>query len=301
MKKKTNNNVTAKLEPIGTPMTPEEEEKVEDMLAEKVKGDVIATADADRIIQIKAEMKNLMLRQEGIALTMASRIYEIDKKELYKLDGAYSSTAKWAEGELGLAKSTVSEVLKVMKRFSAKGTFSLPNKYRDFGIGKLVKMTALTELEENRIKLTPEMTRQQIVDSIKEFKDLKKWALSDTVIQEALLKAVDKSPESAEYEELKQFKKDWEDAHKESKEENSADEPIERSNEESSTDEPVDGSDEDTAKDVSISPSKEKATIFVDISALSDTEYIEDLHSRLSSALESMQGGELKEIVFKVN
>lgn len=160
-------------------------------------GEVVNTASLARVEQIDLQMRELMRQTEGIAITVGSLLWEVDEKKLYKeLD--YKSTADMAMDRYGLAKSTVSETLKVMKKFGLKKDgYTLLDKYREFGMSKLIKMCKLPLPSDHiRAEITPQMSRNAIAERIKEFNDLQEsmddtdfraWAIEDTLWIQKLL------------------------------------------------------------------------------------------------------------------
>lgn len=133
----------------------------------------------------------VLYKQEGLASKLGQALYIMQKEELYKEEG-YTSTAKWAESEYGLSKSSVSEALKVYSRFGTR--YGIADKYRPYNYSCLIKMAGFTDEELDFMGINPAMSRAQIVTATKEKKQLedKLKNLSDeersTVEQSATLK-----------------------------------------------------------------------------------------------------------------
>lgn len=132
----------------------------------------------DALKRCEDMLKECIRQQEGLSMTMASTLFEVEKKSLWKLT-SYTSTAKWAEGQVGLSKQSVSEILGVMKAFADPVTYKIVDKLEGFAYSKLVKMKSLSTLQIELAEITPEMTRDVIVQRIKDFKEFRARFSSD--------------------------------------------------------------------------------------------------------------------------
>lgn len=175
-----------------------------------------ANHDKGKLIDVcTGTIETVLMKQEGLASKLAQTLYIFDREKLYE-ETDYSSTAKWAEGEFGMSKSTVSESLKVFGRFGTR--HGIADRYAKYNFSSLIKMASFEDKELDFMGIEPSMSRAQIVARIKDFKDLQKELpkLSDSersaVEQKETLKEAEDEFNRIEQEKAEQAKKRIQDS-----------------------------------------------------------------------------------------
>jgi len=200
MANKTNKNTANNM------ATQAAEKPTEVMLVDATSVDVIDfTAEDESILgQCKRTIETCQKLHDGLASKVAQMLFIVSKRELYKIDG-YSGIGAWAENEYGLAKSTVSEAIKVYERFGTQK--GIAAKYSDFAYSTLIQIKGLTDEEIEFCAITPDMTRSKVKDVVKELKSMNNLieSMDDGETKDALESA--KTLEEAKTIRAEQFKK----------------------------------------------------------------------------------------------
>lgn len=124
----------------------------------------ITVAEERLYSSVCSTIEDCQRRAEGLVATIATQLYIVEKNRLYRLEDC-KSTAKWAEQKYGIAKSTVSEALKVMGRFGT--VYGIADKWKEYKFASLVQMAKLSEKEIEDSGISPSDSRAVIKEKIK--------------------------------------------------------------------------------------------------------------------------------------
>lgn len=128
-----------------------------------------------RLDAAESAIRKAQRTAEGLAQTIAGQLYIINKFELHKARG-YKGIGEYAGETFGISKATCSEAISVFERFGDKKTMhKIDKKYEMYSFSVLNKMKKLTDEEIERIGLTPEMIRSDVVAAIDEFNKNKRF------------------------------------------------------------------------------------------------------------------------------
>lgn len=127
--------------------------------------------DINRLEQAEMTITACQQQAEGIAETIASELFVVASKELYKIT-EHKSAADWAGEKFGISKGTVSDAINTFKRFGDGTTGKLLPKWEDFNYSTLMRMKNLSDEQIKAAGIVSTMSRSQVIDAMKALKVL---------------------------------------------------------------------------------------------------------------------------------
>ncbi len=124
------------------------------------------TAQEEKLLKtLVARIVDANSKAEGLAQTIASSLWEIDAKRLYRIEG-YTGISAYATDKFGMSKGTVSNAIAVIERFADKETGVIKEEYASYKFSTLMVIKSLSDTEI-RDNITPTMSRDKAKEIVK--------------------------------------------------------------------------------------------------------------------------------------